>query len=185
MSADAKLVERIANRDREAFSVLYNQCAPRVFGLILHLLGNQTDAEDVLQEVFLQVWQQADRFDPARSAPDVWVLMIARSRALDRRRRRARPTAAVGAEPLCHTNAGAGLERAEEATLLMDALAHLPAEQRAPIRLAYYDGLTHEQIAARLQLPLGTVKTRIRLGMTRLRDRLAAKNRPTADGPNS
>src|SRR5436853_6983112 len=91
-ATDLELINRIAGRDRDAFSHFYNRYAPRAFGLILRVVRNRTDAEDVLQEAFLQVWKQAERFDPLRSAPDVWVLMIARSRAVDRLRKRSAVT---------------------------------------------------------------------------------------------
>ena len=171
-ASDEELMARVAARDREAFAALYDRFSPRVFGLAIHFLKIQADSEDVLQETFLQLWNQAHRFDPARCPVDGWVLMIARSRAVDRLRRQ-RPipsndfaTAAAGHEPI------EDLERQDEAGRVATALDHLPAEQKEVIRLAFFGGLTHDQIARRLELPLGTVKTRIRLGMNRLRDRL-------------
>lgn len=178
-ATDSDLLDRIAGRDREAFAAFYDRFAPRAFGLILRVIRNRTDAEDVLQEAFLQVWNQADRFDPLRSAPDAWVLMIARSRAVDRLRKRSTVTTNEVPDPATEADPGAGLERAEDAGRLTGALGHLPPEQREPIRLAFFQGLTHEQIAAHLSIPLGTVKTRIRLGMIRLRDRIAG---PSAVG---
>jgi RNA polymerase sigma-70 factor (ECF subfamily) len=176
MSASAcELIGRIAReRDRSAFATVYDYLSPRVYGFLLKLLRNRTDADDVLQETFLQVWNQADRFDPSRANADGWVMMIARSRAADRLRKRV----AVG-EPTCEpattSDPGEQLEHADESTRVAAALGHLPAEQRDLIRLAFFDGLTHEQISRRLSLPLGTVKTRIRLGMMRLRDRFSER----------
>jgi RNA polymerase sigma-70 factor (ECF subfamily) len=166
------LIARVGrDRDRTAFAAVYDRLAPRVYGFLLSLLGNRPDADDVLQETFLQVWNQAGRFDPARAHPDGWVLMIARSRAGDQLRKRA--TAKVQGtpadEPADTTHPAAGLERADAAGRVSAALARIPPEQGELIRLAFYDGLTHEQIARTLGLPLGTVKTRIRLGMQRLR----------------
>jgi RNA polymerase sigma-70 factor (ECF subfamily) len=170
---DLDLLGRVAARDRAAFAALYDRYAPRAFGLILKLVRNRTDAEDVLQEAFLQVWNQAGRFDPGRASADVWVLLIARSRAVDRLRRRTVVTTDEVPDAGRTEEPAAGLVRREEGDRVRAALGHLPAEQRDPICLAFFHGLTHEQIAARLSLPLGTVKTRIRLGMARLRDRFA------------
>ncbi len=167
------LLTRVArDRDRTAFAALYDRLSPRVYGFLLKLLGNRPDADDVLQETFLQVWNQAGRFDATRAGPDGWVLMIARSRAADRLRKRA-TTRTVGepaAEPATTAHPGERLEVADAAGRVSAALARIPPEQGDLIRLAFYDGLTHEQIARTLGLPLGTVKTRIRLGMMRLRD---------------
>jgi RNA polymerase sigma-70 factor (ECF subfamily) len=170
---DPELLARTAARDREAFAAFYDRYAARVFGLALHVLRNQTDAEDVLQETFLQVWRQAGRFDPARGCAESWVLLLARSRAVDRLRKRPPAAADDGREPAAGTDPAGDLERREEAGRVRSAVGGLPAEQRDLIRLAFFDGLTHDQISRRLGLPLGTVKTRIRLGMIRLRDRMA------------
>lgn len=174
--SDQELMTRVAARDRDAFAELYDRFAPQVFGLALHFLNIHGDAEDVLQETFLQVWDQAHRFDPARSPPDGWVLMIARSRAVDRLRQRpaAGPVSDVP-DPSASGRTGAEQERREEAGRVSAALETLPEEQRTAIRLAFFGGMTHEQIAGRLGVPLGTVKTRIRLGMLRLRDRLGSR----------
>jgi RNA polymerase sigma-70 factor (ECF subfamily) len=167
---DQDLIAQVAAGDREAFARLYDRYAPRVLGLILKIVRNRTDADDVLQEAFLQIWAKAASFDPGRSAPDVWIFLIGRSRALDRLRRlSAAPR--EGLERSAPDAPDRGLERVEEAHQVQSALGHLPAEQREPIRLAFYHGLTHEQIARQLNVPLGTIKTRIRLGMGRLRDR--------------
>jgi RNA polymerase sigma-70 factor (ECF subfamily) len=175
MTSDVELLGRVAGRDRGAFAALYDRLAPRVLGLALHLLRNHPDAEDVLQETFLQVWDRAGRFDPARCPADAWVLMIARCRAIDRLRRR-RDAAPVPDE-LAAATAGPAreLERAEAAARVSAAGAGLPAAQREAVGLAFFAGLTHGQIARRLGLPLGTVKTRIRLGVLRLRDRFGGR----------
>lgn len=170
--ADGELLRKIdADRDAEAFAAFYDRFAARAYGLLLKLLRNRTDADDVLQETFIQVWNRAGRFDPARSTPEGWILMLTRSRALDRLRKR--PTTSTTAIPEAgiETEPGLGLHAAESAAELDEGLAELPPDQRDPIRLAFFEGCTHEEIAKRLQLPLGTVKTRIRLGMIRLRER--------------
>ncbi len=174
--SDAELLQKIASeRDPEAFAEFYDRFAGRAYGLLLKLLRNRTDADDVLQEAFIQVWNQAGRFDPVRSVPEGWILMLARSRALDRLRKR--PTTSTTAIPEAATliEPSAALLHDEAATALHAGLADLPKEQRESIGLAFFEGFTHEQIAQSLQLPLGTVKTRIRLGMIRLRERFREK----------
>jgi RNA polymerase sigma-70 factor (ECF subfamily) len=139
---------------------------------LIKMLPQRGDAEDVLQETFLQVWRQAGRFDGKRSSPFGWVLMMARSRAMDRLRQR---TASPTSEPPDRSvlpEAEISFERDETAARIRRALAQLPAEQRAAIDLAFYGGLTYEEVADRQAIPLGTAKTRIRLGMHRLRDLL-------------
>src|SRR5205085_12271136 len=130
------------------------------------LVRTRAGAGDVLQEAFLRVWDRAATFDPRKGPPEGWVLMIARCRAVDRLRRR-RPTADEAAEPAADQPPGRELERREDAGRVTAALAGLPAEQAEAIRLAFFGGLTHDQVARTLGLPLGTVKTRIRLGMIR------------------
>jgi RNA polymerase sigma-70 factor (ECF subfamily) len=171
--SEEHLISRIAAGDRDAFAELYDRYSSRLFGLILRLLRNRTESEDVLQEVFLQVWAQATRFESSRSSLDVWLLMIARSRGLDRLRRRTVPVVSELPEPATTDDPGCDAENAEQAEQIRTALGQLPADQREPICLAFFEGLTHEQIALRLNVPLGTVKTRIRLGMIRLRDRFS------------
>lgn len=167
-----ELLTRVArDRDRTAFAAVYDRLSPRVYGFLLKLLGNRTDADDVLQETFLQVWNQAERFDPTRANVNGWMLMIARSRAADRLRKRSASKRAAESvsEPAVSSDPGEKLEAADTAGQVLAALSRIPPEQGDLIRLAFYDGLTHEQIARKLGLPLGTVKTRIRLGMMRLR----------------
>jgi RNA polymerase sigma-70 factor (ECF subfamily) len=118
------------------------------------------------------VWTQAGRYDPGRACAEAWVLMLARSRGLDRLRKRPAATIEAAPEPATAADPGGGLQQQEEAARVSAALDYLPEEQREPIRLAFYHGMTHDPIARRLGVPLGTVKTRIRLGMIRLRDRV-------------
>jgi RNA polymerase sigma-70 factor (ECF subfamily) len=172
-TTDSQLLRRVAAGDKDAFAAFYDRHAPVVLGLLRRLLHQPGDADDVLQETFWQVWRQASTFDPARGAALGWVLMIARSRALDHLRRQ-RATAALGdaSEPLSFAEAAAALERDEASAHLRAALACLPDEQRSALRLAFYGGLTHAEVARRQGIPLGTAKTRIRLAMCRLRDLL-------------
>ncbi|QEL15379.1 sigma-70 family RNA polymerase sigma factor [Limnoglobus roseus] len=170
--SDCEILHRVADRDRPAFADFYDRYASRVFGLLLHLLRNRTDAEDVLQEAFWQVWRQADRFDSRRASAESWVLMIARSRAVDRLRKRRETVTDTVPEVPSDSKPDINLSRQDDAAQVISALGVLPPDQQEPIRLAFFDGLTHEQIARHLNIPLGTVKTRIRLGFLRLKERL-------------
>jgi RNA polymerase sigma-70 factor (ECF subfamily) len=170
---DHQLVQQIANRDQTAFAAFYDRHAARVLGLLIRLLGKQDAAEDVLQEAFWEIWTRAKQYNPARATPTVWLLWIARSRALDRLRRRA-PETALSREhdPEIASDPAQDVERSELAQRMRAELKKLPDEQQSAVRLAFFDGLTHQQIAQVQQVPLGTAKTRIRLGMERLRDLL-------------
>lgn len=172
VTSDCEILHRVADRDRPAFVDFYDRYAPRVFGLLLHLLRNRTDAEDVLQEAFWQVWRQADRFDSRRASAEAWVLMIARSRAVDRLRKKRETVTDTIPETPSDSKPDINLARHDDAVQVTAALRVLPPDQQEPIRLAFFEGLTHDQIARHLNIPLGTVKTRIRLGILRLKDRL-------------
>lgn len=168
--SDQQLVSRIASGDRAAFAEFYDRHAPAVLGLLLRLLGQRADADDVLQEAFLEVWRRAPQYDGARATPLGWLTLIARSRAVDHLRRRRPPNApAPEAADVMLADPADGLERREAAGCVRAALKQLPTEQRSAIGLAFFAGLTHEQVAQRLGVPLGTAKTRIRLGIQRLR----------------
>ena len=167
---DEELMRRVAGGDSAAFAALYEGHGARLLGLLICLLPQRADAEDALQETFLQIWSQAGRYDPARGSVEVWLQMIARSRGLDRRRRLhpgppgpAMPEAGEPGDPL------RALEESEMAREVWQALAQLPAEQGQALSLAFFDGLTHEEVATRQGVPLGTAKTRIRLAMNRMR----------------
>jgi RNA polymerase sigma-70 factor (ECF subfamily) len=176
---DRDLMRRVAARDGGAFARLFEVHGPLTLGVLLRILGPRSEAEEVLQEVFLQVWMQADRYDEVRSTPRGWILMLARSRALDRLRRRdssRRREEAAGVEagepiPPVGTERLETLERRRQVT---SALGVLSPDQRRCIELAFFEGLTHTQIAERLEAPLGTVKSRILLGMNKLRQALSA-----------
>jgi RNA polymerase sigma-70 factor (ECF subfamily) len=173
-TADEALLQRLADGDVDALGEIYDRYASIVNGLALRILRDTGDAEDVVQDVFVQVWRDSTRFDGGRGSPQSWICMITRSRALDRpRRRRARreDTGEDGPEPAAPAPAEPVLAVAVE-----KALGTLPAEQRQPLELAYFEGLTQVEIAARLQEPLGTIKTRMRTALLRLRDFLAPRN---------
>ncbi len=177
---DEQLLARIADHDSDAFSAFYDRYAPRAYGLLRRMLADREDADDVLQEVFWQVWRNARQFDPRRGTVKAWLTLMTRSRALDRHRRRGRE-AGVGELPVqLHDPAAVddGNEHAEQMHRARRALEGLQQEQRDAIQWAFFGGLSHSEIAARAGLPLGTVKTRIRTGMMKLREALAEGGTP-------
>jgi RNA polymerase sigma-70 factor, ECF subfamily len=177
--ADQAALTRMAQGDQSALAELYDRNARLVFSLALRILQNRADAEDVVQEVFAQVWKQASRYDTTRGAVAAWMLTMARSRAIDRlRSRSSRPETAseprmVEDVPDAAVRQDLQLLSAEQVKTLQSALNDLPAAQRTALELAYYEGLTHAEIADRLSEPLGTVKTRIRQALIKLRESLA------------
>lgn len=177
---DIHLMGRIAAGDREAFARIFDRHSPAVLGLLVRVLGSRSEAEEVLQDVFLQVWRQAGRYEPGRSTPRGWMLVLARSRALDTvrsreaRHRREIEVSADGPPRESPPVGTEGLEEAERKRQVSSALGLLPPEQRRCIELAFFEGLTQSQIADRLEAPLGTVKSRIHLGMTKLRQVLSS-----------
>jgi RNA polymerase sigma-70 factor (ECF subfamily) len=178
---DREDLQRLAAGDGDAAGRLYDRHARAVYSLVLRILNDEGDAEDVVQEVFAQAWRQAARYDAARGAVGAWLLMMARSRAIDKlRSARARPGSrgaddptAIDQMPAAVRDAPSAIIDAENARLVHRALAELPLLQRLVIELAYYEGLTQREIADRLEQPLGTIKSRLRLGLLRLRDVLA------------
>jgi RNA polymerase sigma-70 factor, ECF subfamily len=177
---DVELMKAIAARDEAALAQFYDRYRVIVFGLLMRILNNREEAEDVLQEVFLQVWRKAGDFDENRGRPFTWLVTLGRSRAIDRLRTLAsrERVAVAGAREVVEqiSDAAADAFKSEQRGLVNSALAQLPDEQKRPLMLAYFDGLTQSEIAARLGAPLGTVKTRMRTGLTRLRELLAGKN---------
>jgi RNA polymerase sigma-70 factor (ECF subfamily) len=174
MATDEQLISRIADGDALALAELYDHYAPRVLGLLVKMLPSRSDADDVLQEVFWQVWRNAGRYDSQRGSPSVWLLVMARSRALDAlRRKKASVPLEDFAEPSAWSPPSGDIERRESSDRIRRALAELTDDQQQAIRLSFFGGLTHPEIAEKLATPLGTVKTRIRLGMKRLRTVLA------------
>ena len=179
------LVARMAKGDREAFSRFYDALASVAFGLIRRVLRDPGVAEEVLQDVFWEVWRDAPQYDPGRGSPEAWLLMRAKSRAIDKLRsirRRGQTFVAPVDESVARApdtvanRPGAALE---ERGQVERGLTQLPAAQRQVIELAFFGGLTQSEIATRLGEPLGTVKTRARLGLERLRSVLGGEQRPT------
>jgi RNA polymerase sigma-70 factor (ECF subfamily) len=171
--SDQDLLRKMVAGDSSALAVFFDRYSSRVLGLLVRIVRRREDAEDLLQATFCEAWRRAHLFDPTRSRFESWLLLIARSRALDHlRSRQSFSEISAGDEPAVVHDPTGDLERVEASHRLREALLHLPMDQRQVIELAFFSGLTHEQIAAELQAPLGTVKTRIRLGMNRLRSLL-------------
>ena len=180
--SDTELVRATARGDEKSFAALYDRYGSILFGLLLRILHSRPEAEDVLQEVFLQVWQRAADFDDTRGRPFTWLVTLARSRAIDRlraneSRSRTATTAAreVPVEEATDSDAIDEVLRSEQGEMVRRALSELPVEQRRALILAYFEGLTQSEIAARLGEPLGTIKTRTRAGLIKLRDLLWQK----------
>jgi RNA polymerase sigma-70 factor (ECF subfamily) len=169
-SEDAHLMRRVAAGDREAFLRLYDRYAARVHGLALRMMGEEMSAEEVTQDAFMRLWRRANTFDPERGRLIPWLLTITRRVALDRIRIEGRLPQAIDPQSQeAQLASPDGDPQEQRWSSLRFAVADLPSEQRVAIELAFYHGMSHRQIADHLSLPLGTVKTRIRLGMAKLR----------------
>ena len=178
---DASLLRRMADGDESALTALYDRWVERVHTVAFWILKDSDEAEDVVEETFWQAWRNAARYDGVRSSASTWLVMIARSRALDRlraERRRSDWTASpatAGAlldEAAAREPDASAADRGEHSAALSEAIGALPSEQRQALELAFFGGLSHSEIADRTAQPLGTVKTRIRLAMEKLRQRL-------------
>lgn len=175
---DRALLRAVAARDKEALRQLYTRHSAVLFALALKVLSDRAEAEDVLQEAFVQVWKTAGSFDEGRGKPIGWLIMLTRSRAIDRLRSRKTRTRVTESMAKDASQVGEARTPADEALAteaqrtVRTALKSLPSEQRVAIELAYFGGLTQFEIAQQLSQPLGTVKTRIRNGMMRLREQL-------------
>lgn len=176
---DPTLLARVAKGDHQAFSQLYDHSSTLLFTLAVRILGNHEEAAELLQDVYLEVWRKVSRYDVGRGTPIAWLITLTKSRAIDRlRARTARGHHAAGS-----VKAGTATQLTDEGpspfetkadqelrTAVITAVAGLPQAQQQAIELAYYEGLSHTEIASRLNQPLGTVKTRIKLGMSKLRE---------------
>jgi RNA polymerase sigma-70 factor, ECF subfamily len=174
-----KLIAQTAQGDQSAIATLYDRTSPQVFGLIYKILNNREAAEEVTLDVYTQVWRQAHTYDSTRGAPGAWLMMLARTRAIDRFRAgaaeqgRMESLDAAGLFASQEDTPEQDVEGQERRRYVQQALTLLTTEQRQAIALAYFYGLSQSEIAEKLQLPLGTVKTRVRLGMIKLREALA------------
>jgi len=176
LGVDANLMERLASGDRDAVAGLYDRHASRVFSLAHRILRNGSDAEDVVQEVFSQAWRTAPSYRSSRGSVAAWLLMMARTRAIDRLRTR-RGTVSTdegGVEqlPAAVPPPADDLIAREQGGRVRDAVSQLPPDQRRALEMAYFDGMSQSEIADALATPLGTIKTRIRTALTTLRGRL-------------
>ena len=166
------LVEATGRRDRDAFSVLFNFYAPRIKAYLLRLNAPDSLAEELTQEVMLAVWRKADTFDRGQASASTWIFRIARNRRIDAARRAARPDL-DGEDPSLRPPEATAPDDAAHASgredKVREALKDLPEEQVALLRLAFFDGLSHRDIANRIGAPLGTVKSRLRLAFDKLR----------------
>jgi RNA polymerase sigma-70 factor (ECF subfamily) len=180
MRDDTALLRAVAARDKDAFRQLYTRHSPLLFSLAVKILSDRAEAEDVLQETFVQVWKTAASFDDQRGKPLGWFIMLTRSRAIDRLRSRKTRTRLAESARKEETQITTSRTPVDDAVLseaqrtVRDALDKLPDDQRVPIELAYFGGLTQFEIAQKLSQPLGTVKTRIRAGMIQLREQLGS-----------
>jgi RNA polymerase sigma-70 factor (ECF subfamily) len=179
--SDLELVDRIRQGEQAALDLLYKRYSSPVYSLVWKILQNAEEAEDVALDVFWQVWRQADRYDPVRGAPPAWIFTLARSRAIDRLRARNRredrtisiDDPAVHIDPLDENAAPDQIVSFRQSRdAVRAAMTKLSAVQREAVELAFLKGLTHVEIAEKLGQPLGTVKTRIRQGLIRLRKHL-------------
>jgi RNA polymerase sigma-70 factor, ECF subfamily len=178
---DAELLQKISRRDANAFAALYDRYATVLYSLCLAVLKKPDEAEDVLQECFLAVWEKAFAFNGMKGSVYTWLVTLTRHRAIDRLRSknfqlRLQKPVDFDFEAIADDGANTPLEAAafaERAEIVQKAFATLPAEQREVLRLAYFEGYSQTEIAERLQVPLGTVKTRTRQGMRKLYSFLA------------
>jgi RNA polymerase sigma-70 factor (ECF subfamily) len=178
--ADRQALAAVAGGSADALERLYDRYAATAYGLARRILAQQDLAEEVVQDVFAQVWRDAGRYDAARASVAGWIVLLTRTRAIDRlRARRARPDQDRSVDPgdvapltARERSPEQVAMSSEDAQAVRAALERLPDEQRALVNLAYYEGLTHSEIAALTGVPLGTIKTRLRAAMTTLRGAL-------------
>jgi RNA polymerase sigma-70 factor, ECF subfamily len=178
---DRRSLGRVTEGDSGGLAALYDRHGRAVYSLALRILGDEGDAEEVAQDVFAQAWRRAAQYDESRGTVAAWLLVMARTRAIDRfRARRVRPEGRVHDDdgltlqhlPATTPDVASEMMAAERGHRVRRALEALPFLQRVAIELAYFEGLTQSEIAERLEQPLGTVKTRMRLGLLKLRDAL-------------
>ncbi len=190
--SDIELVRAMSRGDERAATQLYDRHGAVLYGLALRIVRDAADAEEAVLETMAQAWRDATRFDEAKASVIAWMTMMTRSRALDMvraRQRREKMTDSAGNEPQQPVAmsqetplADVQLEQTERAGAVVAALATLPVAQREVIELAFFEGLTHPEVASRLREPLGTVKTRIRLGMQKLRETLVRWSPTSSEG---
>jgi len=176
-SDGADLIQRISNHDEAALALLYDRYRTILFGLLMRILNNRSEAEDVLQDVFVQVWQQAQSFNVERGKAFTWLVTITRCRAIDRLRYLKTRTVTIEkvktSSPLCiDSKFEQNLFLRGRQKQVRTALSQLPENQSSLLLMAYFEGYSQQEIADQTKIPLGTVKTRMRVGMTKLRETL-------------
>jgi len=173
---DKALIEQVKKGDKSAFKEIYSRFSQVTYNLALRMLRDKDDSEEVVQEIFLQVWNKAQSYDPERGALSTWILNIARSRSIDKLRKvgyRSRDIEIDEEKVNSNEDFSSTIENREENNnVIREALESLPENQRIAIELVYFDGLTHVEAAEKLQEPVGTIKTRIRLGVMKLKERI-------------
>lgn len=180
---DGPLMARIAAGDAEAFATFYDRHSSLFFGLACRILGDEQEAEDVVQEACVSLWERASQYDASLGRPLSWATTLLRNRAIDRHRARVRRAAVFIPvdetrdlpAPPPELRAPPATDLADTATLLRQTLLHLPGPQQAALEMAYFGGLTHLEISQKLAVPLGTIKARIRRGLLALRDTLEGR----------
>lgn len=172
-SRDAKLIAGIRSGDEQAMGRLYDLYSSLVYSVALRVLGDGAAAEDVLQEVFLQLWRNPSAFDSSRGSLPAWLSVIARHRAIDALRKRRPQTDWSDVVILVEPDLAGDAERSRAIDKVRETLGRMPAAQRSALELAFFEGLTHQEIAQKIGDPLGTVKTRIRTGLLALRQALS------------
>jgi len=175
---DADILRRMSNGDKAAFAELYDRFSRPLFSTAVHILSDASEAQDIVHDVFLALWEKAALFEPSRGSAFSWAVTLTRNRSIDRLRTRRRRTNLLeksapedlGYQATTAEAAGEQAAAGDEATVVRQAVAGLPAEQKRAVELAFFSGLTQQEIAERLKEPLGTIKARIRRGLLRLRD---------------
>jgi RNA polymerase sigma-70 factor (ECF subfamily) len=185
-TSDVELLHAIVRGDEQSLAEIYDRYSRILFSLAQRILNDREEAEDVLQEVFLQVWKNASKFDETRGRPFTWLAVMTRSRALDRlrspsRRRRTAEDSGLAERQNEVLDGVAAFQQSENREIVSAALAQLPEAQRRTLLLAYFDGLSQTEIAEQTATPLGTVKTRMRSAMIRLRELLGEEEGKSDD----
>jgi len=176
--SDREMIAKVARGEAAAFRALYDRLSGPLYSLALKMLNDASEAEEALQDVFVQIWSRAQTYDPDQSSVFTWTVLLTRSRVVDRLRARERRLRVVTTEEEGHSDASTAasaadiVDKNEEVGRVRSKLNELPSEQREAIELAFFTDLTHHEIAARIGQPLGTVKARIRRGLLKLRERL-------------
>jgi len=171
---DSMLISRIRAGDEDALAALHDRYSQVVYSVALRVLGETTQAEDILQEIFLQLWRNPQTFDSNRGSLGAWLAVITRHRAIDHLRRRRPESDIEDVIVAVDTHLEQTTDRNMTIARVRAAVEHLPAEQRKPLEMAFFQGLTHSEIASKTGEPLGTIKTRIRTALLTLRKALAA-----------